>query len=189
MTDTNGKLDKKKPLTLSTKSPTSNNGDGEGHVRQSFTHGRTKTVTVEVKRKRLILPGDQKEKSGDKATSETTAGLTSHEIKKRLETLQGVMKTKDQEAKILRERAAKERELEETKRQEEQGELKKEEENSLKKEESFEPSLKEAETSKPSEPQHKGKAVYSSYKKEADEDDALADKGDSKLKAPPRKAY
>ena len=48
----------KKPLTLSPNRLTlTKGGEKAGQVRQSFTHGRSKTVTVEVKKKRVILPG------------------------------------------------------------------------------------------------------------------------------------
>ena len=42
--------DDKKPLGL-------RNSSGPGHVKQSFSHGRSKSVVVEKKRKRVIVPG------------------------------------------------------------------------------------------------------------------------------------
>lgn len=42
--------DEKKPLGL-------RNSSGPGHVKQSFSHGRSKSVVVEKKRKRVIVPG------------------------------------------------------------------------------------------------------------------------------------
>ncbi len=47
MTDTDGK----KPLGLGGSAPRS------GQVKQSFSHGRTKSVLVETKRKRVVVPG------------------------------------------------------------------------------------------------------------------------------------
>ena len=43
--------DDKKPLGLRSSS-------GPGHVKQSFSHGRSKSVVVEKKRKRVIVPGN-----------------------------------------------------------------------------------------------------------------------------------
>ena len=40
-----GRLELKKPIDA-----------GSGQVRQSFPHGRTKTVTVEVRKKRVVAP-------------------------------------------------------------------------------------------------------------------------------------
>ncbi|KAB2833439.1 MAG: hypothetical protein F9K49_06585, partial [Caedimonadaceae bacterium] len=56
MTDKDATKGTEKPLTLSPKTLTLKKGAEGGHVRQSFAHGRSKTVTVEVKRKRVILP-------------------------------------------------------------------------------------------------------------------------------------
>jgi translation initiation factor IF-2 len=50
-------------------------------VRQSFSHGRSKTVTVEVKKKRLILPKDQKETPASKTTEEQN----SKDLEKKIE--------------------------------------------------------------------------------------------------------
>ena len=47
MNDTDGK----KPLGLGGSAPRS------GQVKQSFSHGRTKSVLVETKRKRVVVPG------------------------------------------------------------------------------------------------------------------------------------
>src|SRR5579862_5274376 len=48
----------KKTLTLGKKLEVTKVAEG-GQVRQSFSHGRSKTVTVEVKRKRIFMPGEQ----------------------------------------------------------------------------------------------------------------------------------
>ena len=51
MSDTTDKTDDKKPLSLKKTGRLELRKTGEsGEVRQSFSHGRSKTVTVEVKR-------------------------------------------------------------------------------------------------------------------------------------------
>ena len=47
--DTGDKTSGRRPLTLKS-------GGGSGTVRQSFSHGRTKAVVVEKKRKRIVAP-------------------------------------------------------------------------------------------------------------------------------------
>jgi len=83
MTTTKEKTDEKKPLTLSgSKTLELKKTVESGQVRQSFSHGRSKTVQVEVKRKRLIQPGeggrDGRRDSGD------AGGLTKAERDNRL---------------------------------------------------------------------------------------------------------
>ena len=58
MTDSNDQ-DRKKVLSLSGKGKLElkNKPAADSSVRQSFSHGRSKTVTVEVKRKRTIEKG------------------------------------------------------------------------------------------------------------------------------------
>lgn len=51
-TDNGNDQDKKKTLSLSGKKLSLKKPDGGGQIRQSFSHGRTRTVEVEVKRKR-----------------------------------------------------------------------------------------------------------------------------------------
>ena len=59
MSDTTDKTDDKKPLSLKKTGRLELRKTVEsGEVRQSFSHGRSKTVTVEVKRKRVITPGE-----------------------------------------------------------------------------------------------------------------------------------
>ncbi|HEU0071721.1 MAG TPA: IF-2-associated domain-containing protein, partial [Alphaproteobacteria bacterium] len=56
MTDTK---DEKKPLTLSRPGKLELKKTVEtGQIRQSFSHGRTKAVTVEVRKKRTYAPGE-----------------------------------------------------------------------------------------------------------------------------------
>ena len=58
MSDTDGK----KPLGL--------RGSGRpGQVKQSFSHGRTKSVVVETKRKRVVVPKPGAAKAGGAAAA------------------------------------------------------------------------------------------------------------------------
>ncbi len=175
MTDTNGNTKDKKPLTLSSKNLTLNKGGEAGaHVRQSFTHGRSKTVTVEVKKKRVVLPGSQGEadKLLEDERSLTSSGLTSKEIEDRLKALHGTIRTQAAEAErnsleALEERSRLEKEKEAS-------------EASLSEAPSplpIEPEIKVAE-----EPAYKKKTIYSSY---ADEEElARRGKGEDKAKVP-----
>jgi translation initiation factor IF-2 len=74
-----------------------------GQVRQSFSHGRSKTVTVEVKRKRTIgaaaEPGHRPAAEGDAAAAKAAHILTKDERAQRLRALQGAIR--DEEAKRL----------------------------------------------------------------------------------------
>lgn len=175
MTETKGDQPPKKPLTLSASKLTLGKA-GEAtaaHVRQSFTHGRSKTVTVEVKKKRVVLPGDQeKQKAAKDEKPLTSAGLTSQEIQERLKTLHGTMKTQALEAERNRLEAL-----------EEQSRLKEEQEEKEEKSQNFEssPPLVESDT-KPAEEAHKKKTVYSSYGEE--DEDTRRSKGEEKVKTP-----
>src|SRR5581483_1186413 len=59
--------EQKRPLTLNRPGSTGvrlelrRPPESSGQVRQSFSHGRSKTVTVEVKKKRVIGPGSAPE--------------------------------------------------------------------------------------------------------------------------------
>lgn len=65
---------KKKPLTLSKPGKLELKKTVEGgQVRQSFSHGRTKTVTVEVKKKRTFQQGDSGEMTEIKEAAEAEA--------------------------------------------------------------------------------------------------------------------
>ncbi|MDA0784696.1 MAG: translation initiation factor IF-2 [Proteobacteria bacterium] len=68
---------KKKPLTLSKPGKLELKKTVEGgQVRQSFSHGRTKTVTVEVKKKRTFQQGATGEMTEVKAVEETKVAET-----------------------------------------------------------------------------------------------------------------
>ena len=83
MSDTDGK----KTLGL---------GDKGGHVKQSFSHGRTKSVVVEKKRKRVVVPkpGAQPQASGAQGKPQVQSnparrpgGLSDAEMERRLKAL------------------------------------------------------------------------------------------------------
>jgi translation initiation factor IF-2 len=114
-----GKLELKRPIE-------------SGQVRQSFPHGRTKTVTVEVRKKRAVTPTAVPEPAvpettAKAATPATTAtppqrrpvilphGLTAEEGARRQRALQGAIKA-DAEAKRQAEVEAADRDREEKRR-------------------------------------------------------------------------
>ncbi len=94
-------------------------GDGKGrtlglrggtetsHVRQSFSHGRTKSVTVERKRKRVVVP--KAGASGGQAKSGVLKGLSEAEVERRLKAVEAA---RAQEAERLRAEKAAEAERE-----------------------------------------------------------------------------
>jgi len=107
MSDTDGK----KPLGLR------GGGGRSGNVKQSFSHGRTKSVVVETKRKRVVVPkpgaGGGGGKGGGVAggdPSRRPAGISDAEMERRLKALAAA---KANEAEEAARRAAEEREREE----------------------------------------------------------------------------
>ncbi|MCC0063391.1 MAG: translation initiation factor IF-2 [Defluviimonas sp.] len=105
MSDTDGK----KPLGLG--------GGRSGQVKQSFSHGRTKNVVVETKRKRVVVPkpgagagagGSGSPNLGD--PSRRPAGISDAEMERRLKALQAA---KSREAEEAAQRAEEERVREE----------------------------------------------------------------------------
>ena len=88
-------------------------GARSGHVRQQFSHGRSKAVVVETKRKRVLVP-----KPGAKPDALATpaakpaapAGVTDAEMERRLKALQAA---KERESEEVARRAAEEKEREE----------------------------------------------------------------------------
>lgn len=92
---------KKKTLTLS-KSVELNKIVDAGHIRQSFSHGRSKTVSVEVKKKRTI---DASDATGSSKTAieklrahgtESGDKLTASEIEARIKALQDAKRAGDE---------------------------------------------------------------------------------------------
>lgn len=97
-----------KTLTLSKKLDTKKVVESD-QVRQSFSHGRSKTVSVEVKRKRVTLPGEVVEEKPAEtpppqatqqppveppkaATTSAGKGLTEDELINRLKVVQEALK-------------------------------------------------------------------------------------------------
>ena len=102
MSDTDGK----KPLGLK--------GARPGNVKQSFSHGRTKNVVVETKRKRVVVPKpgaanapspNAAPRAGD--PSKRPAGISDAEMERRMKALQAA---KEQEVADAERRAAEEKE-------------------------------------------------------------------------------
>lgn len=112
MSDTDGKK------TLGLRGPRS------GNVKQSFSHGRTKNVVVETKRKRVVVPKPGAGKAGGAATptagdpSRRPAGISEAEMERRMKAL---AMAKAREAEDAEKRAAEEkaREQERNRRREE----------------------------------------------------------------------
>lgn len=186
MTDKDETTDEKKPLTLSSKTLTLKKGSEGSHVRQSFTHGRSKTVTVEVKKKRVLLPGQRR---GDDLSSSggklNAAGLTPQQIDERLKAIHGAMQTQVLESERTRQEHITEQErlkAAEVKEQPVSKETPSSEEVSaappvapVRPEELLEVPLVETGPRK--------KTVYSSYAEE-EEEAVRRGKGDAKIKAP-----
>ena len=85
-------------------------GSRSGQVKQSFSHGRTKSVVVETKRKRVVVPKPGSGKSGGGAAggdpSRRPAGISDAEMERRLKALQAA---KAREAEETAARAAEEK--------------------------------------------------------------------------------
>ncbi|WP_413852128.1 translation initiation factor IF-2 [Albidovulum sp.] len=101
--------DGKKPLGLG--------GGRSGQVKQSFSHGRTKNVVVETKRKRIVVPKPGGAQGGPGAAAPTLgdpsrrpAGISDAEMERRLKALQAA---KAREAEETQRRAEDERQREE----------------------------------------------------------------------------
>jgi translation initiation factor IF-2 len=107
MSDTDGK----KPLGL-------RSGARSGQVKQSFSHGRTKNVVVETKRKRVVVPKPGAAKASAQASaaapasdpSRRPAGISDSEMERRMKALQAA---KAREAEDAARRAAEEKAREE----------------------------------------------------------------------------
>lgn len=115
MSDNNNKSGK--PLGL-------RSGGDRSHVRQSFSHGRTKSVVVEKKRKRIVVPkpgmaaspsasagarATTPSRSGGGGTSKRPAGITDAEMARRLAALKAA-KVREAEETAKREAESKKRE-------------------------------------------------------------------------------
>ncbi|MBY6049513.1 translation initiation factor IF-2 [Vannielia litorea] len=102
-------------------------GPRSGQVKQSFSHGRTKNVVVETKRKRVVVPKPGAPTAGAGAAaaagaasdpSKRPAGISDAEMERRLKALAAAKATEAEEAK-RREAEEKEREAERQRRREE----------------------------------------------------------------------
>ncbi|SPJ27077.1 translation initiation factor IF-2 [Falsiruegeria mediterranea] len=89
-------------------------GSRPGNVKQSFSHGRTKNVVVETKRKRVVVPKPGAGKPGGSAPagdpSRRPAGITDAEMARRLKAVQAA---KAREVEETAKRAAEEKAREE----------------------------------------------------------------------------
>jgi translation initiation factor IF-2 len=101
-------------------------GPRSGNVKQSFSHGRTKNVVVETKRKRIVkpkpgaaapAPGGAKAGAPGSA-SKRPAGISDEEMERRMKAL-AAAKEREAEETAQREAEAKEREEEKQRRREE----------------------------------------------------------------------
>ena len=83
-----------------------------GNVKQSFSHGRTKNVVVETKRKRVVVPKPAGAKAGSGSNpslgdpSKRPAGITDSEMERRLKAVQAARAREAEEAEA---RAAEEK--------------------------------------------------------------------------------
>ncbi|MCH1562339.1 MAG: translation initiation factor IF-2, partial [Rhodobacteraceae bacterium] len=128
-------------------------GPRAGNVKQSFSHGRSKNVVVETKRKRIVVPkaGTSKttiQTSNKEGAKNLSSGITDTEMERRLKALQAA-KAREADEVAQREANAREREQErEQKRLEQenkQRELKKAEELANEKAAEVEAAKKQAE--------------------------------------------
>ncbi|NVO56853.1 translation initiation factor IF-2 [Rhodobacteraceae bacterium B1Z28] len=99
-------------------------GARPGNVKQSFSHGRTKNVVVETKRKRVVVPKPGAGKPGGGATpsgdpSRRPAGISDAEMSRRLKALQAA-KAREADEAAAREAHEKAREEERARRRAEQ---------------------------------------------------------------------
>ncbi len=131
-------------------------GGRSGNVKQSFSHGRTKNVVVETKRKRVVTPkpgagksGGANPKLGD--PSKRPAGITDAEMERRLKALQAAKarEAEDQKAREEEEqRRAEERERRRAEIEAKEREEREREEAAKRKAEEEERARKEAEEAK-----------------------------------------
>ncbi|CUH64916.1 Translation initiation factor IF-2 [Thalassovita gelatinovora] len=100
-------------------------GPRSGNVKQSFSHGRTKNVVVETKRKRVVVPKPGAAKSGAGKSGQTAgdpsrrpAGISDAEMERRMKALQAA-KAREVEEAATRVAEEKAREEERMRRREE----------------------------------------------------------------------
>ena len=94
---------KKGTLSLSRPADVKKSSDSPvGRVRQSFSHGKSKVVTVEVKKKRFVRPTGKTAANSPQSSSELCQGdLTSAELQTRLKVVKDAIKeNKEQEERL-----------------------------------------------------------------------------------------
>lgn len=94
---------KKGTLSLSRPADVKKSSDSPvGRVRQSFSHGKSKVVTVEVKKKRFVRPTGKTAANSPQSSSELRQGdLTSAELQTRLKVVKDAIKeNKEQEERL-----------------------------------------------------------------------------------------
>src|SRR6056297_1928557 len=113
--------DGKKPLGVR------GGGSRPGNVKQSFSHGRTKNVVVETKRKRVVVPkpsaapgaaGAAQKSAGQASSAKRPAGISDAEMERRMKAL-AAAKARETEDAAKREAEEKAREEERLRRREE----------------------------------------------------------------------
>jgi translation initiation factor IF-2 len=100
-----------KTLTVAPRKPLSLKRTVEsGHVRQSFSHGRSKSVVVEKKKKRTIsAPGDADAQAAEAAQTEEAGGLSTDELDARRRALEVAKERAEAEARESTQREAQRR--------------------------------------------------------------------------------
>lgn len=105
-------------------------GSRSGQVKQSFSHGRTKSVVVETKRKRVMVPkpgsGKSNSQAGGGDPSRRPAGISDSEMERRLRALQAakareaddIKKREEEEKRRADERQRRRAEIEAKEREE-----------------------------------------------------------------------
>ena len=111
---------KKSTLSLSLPKGTvkNNAGDAEGKIRQSFSHGKSKVVAVEVKKKRFAAgPVNRFKKPADTPLNKLQkTGLTSDEVTTRLNVVKQAIKVQKEETeREIQEAAIREAEMKKAK--------------------------------------------------------------------------
>src|SRR6056297_2162390 len=117
-------------------------GARSGNVKQSFSHGRTKNVVVETKRKRIVkpkpgaasAPGGGKPSGAPMDASKRPAGISDAEMERRMKALAAAKEREAQEAERQRRREEAEAKEREQREAEEKARAKAEEEERKKRE-------------------------------------------------------
>ncbi|MBQ7674768.1 MAG: translation initiation factor IF-2 [Alphaproteobacteria bacterium] len=96
---------KKGTLSLSRSTDLKKTGDSPlgGRVKQSFSHGKSKVVTVEVKKKRPLAGISHSSASKTEAFNKN-AGLTDQELESRIKAVQGALKEEKEQAELRQKR-------------------------------------------------------------------------------------